>query len=85
MLNLKYGTFVIHIVLFNSIALPSSSLVNIHPSSCKPQIASLIAKEALTNIFNKYADFADVFSPDLTYKLSKHTGINDYAIKLIDG
>ena len=30
-------------------------------------------------------DFTDVFSPDLTSKLSKHSGINDYTIKLVDG
>ena len=43
-----------------------------------------MANNALTTIFTKYSDFADVFSPELASKLSKHTGINDYAIKLVD-
>ena len=47
-----------------------------------PQIADLITKEALTKVTVEYADFA--FSPDLVSKLPKHTGINDYAIKLVD-
>ena len=33
----------------------------------------------------KNSDFADVFSLELAFKLPKHTGINDYAIKLVDG
>ena len=47
-----------------------------------PQIAGLIAEEAPTKITVKYANFA--FSLDLASKLPKHTGINDYAIKLVD-
>ena len=47
-----------------------------------PQIPGLIAKEASTKVPVKYANFA--FSPDLGSKLSEHTGINDYAIKLVD-
>ena len=33
----------------------------------------------------KYLDFADVFSPDLASELLEHTGINNHAIKLVDG
>ena len=46
------------------------------------QIAGLILEKAPTKVTVKYVDF--VFSPDLTSKLSDHTGINDYAIKLVD-
>lgn len=40
--------------------------------------------EAFTKILNKYANFADVFLPKLAIKLSKHMGINDYDIELVD-
>ncbi len=40
--------------------------------------------EALTEVSNKYTNFADVFSPKLTAKFPEHTRINDYAIKLVD-
>ena len=45
----------------------------------------MIAKEAPTKVSDKYANFADVFSPDLAVELPKQTGINDYAIKLVNG
>ena len=32
----------------------------------------------------KYSDFADIFFPDLVSEFFKHTGISDYAIKLVD-
>ncbi len=52
--------------------------------SRKAQIAHLKADEALSEVFDEYANFADVFSPKLTIKLPKHTEINDYAIELVD-
>ena len=55
----------------------------VHPSR-RPQRTSLIAKETPTKVPVKYADFADVFSPDLASELPEHTGINDYAIELVD-
>ena len=54
----------------------------VHPS-LRPQRAGLIAKEAPTKVPVEYANFADVFSPDLS-GLSEHTGINDRAIELVD-
>ena len=53
----------------------------VHPSR-RPQRTSLIAEETPTKVPVKYADFA--FSPDLASELPEHTGINDYAIKLVD-
>ena len=52
--------------------------------SLRPQRAGLINKEAPTKIPIEYADFADVFSPDLASELPEHTGINDYSIELVD-
>ena len=48
----------------------------------KSQIAGLIAKEAPIKVTVEYANF--VFSPNLASKLPEHTGINDYAIELVD-
>ena len=54
---------------------------SVHPSR-RPQRAGLIAEEAPTKVPVEYADFA--FSPDLASKLPEHTGINNYAIELVD-
>ena len=54
-----------------------------HPSS-RAQIAHLKADEAFTKVPNKYANFADVFSPKLAAKLPKHMEINNHAIDLIN-
>ena len=51
-------------------------------SSSEPQIACLITNKAHIKIAAEYSNFA--FSPDLASKLSEHTGINDYASKLVD-
>ena len=45
----------------------------------------MIAEEASTKVPIKYDKFADVFSPKLVFKLFEHTGINDHAIKLVNG
>ena len=42
------------------------------------------ADNDLTKIFSKYADFADVFLLKLAVRLSKLTGIHDYAVELVD-
>ena len=52
--------------------------------SFRPQKASLIAKEASTKVPVKYADFADVFSPDLASKLLEHAGVNDHVIEMVN-
>ena len=82
----KSETFVVHVASLSSNASPSSSLfeLNVHPS-CRPQISSLITKEAPTKVPAKYSDFTDVFSPDLASELPEHTGINDHTIELVDG
>ncbi len=55
----------------------------IHPLR-SVQIAYLKADEAPTKVPNKYANFADVFSPKLAAELPEHIGINDYAIELLN-
>ena len=82
-LNPEYETFVVHIALLSVTSL-SSTLLDVYLFH-RSQIASLIGKEAFTKVSDKYVDFADVFSLDLASKLSKHTKINNHAIKLVDG
>ena len=54
-----------------------------HPLK-KAQIAHLKADKALTKVFSKYVDFADVFLPKLVTEFLEHTRINNHAIKLVD-
>ena len=84
--DLESETFVVHVASLSSNMLPSSSLfeLNVYPFR-RPEVSGLIAKEALIKVFDKYSNFAVVFSPDLASKLPKHTGINDHAIELVDG
>ena len=74
-----------HVVSLSFVASFSSTSLNtdIQPF-CRSQIAGLIAKKAFTKVFNKYVNFADVFSLNLAFKLPEHTEINDHTIKLID-
>lgn len=51
----------------------------------RPQIAFWKTDEASTFIFSKYADFANIFSKNLTAKLLKHNKINNLIIDLIEG
>ena len=85
-LDLKHETYVVHVGSVSSDALPSSSPLelNIHPS-CRRQVSGLIAEKAPTKVPAEYLDFADVFSPNVAYELPEHTGINDHAIKLVNG
>ena len=63
------------------IAAPSIVDLNVHPSRYA-QIALL--KDEEVTILSKYIDYTNVFSPDFVAELPKHTGINDYFIKLMD-
>ena len=77
-LDSEHEAFVVHV------AAPSvDSGDKVYPSK-RVQIAYLKANEAPTKVPSKYADFANVFLPKLAAKLPKHTGINDYAIELVD-
>ena len=48
------------------------------------QISALIAEKAPTKVFAKYLDFVNLFFSDFASKFPKHTGINNYAIKLVE-
>lgn len=48
------------------------------------QIAALQWDKISTKVFTEYIDYVDVFSPNLTMKLAKNTGINEHAIKLVE-
>ena len=54
-----------------------------HPSK-KAQIAHLIANEAITKVYSKYADFIDIFLSKLAVELFKYTKINNRIIELLD-
>ena len=77
-LDPEYETFVIHIA-----ALSLDPGDEVHPSR-KAQIAHLKADGVFTKVLSKYADFVDLFSPELAAKLFKHTRINNHAIELVD-
>ena len=79
-LDLEHKIFIVHIASFSSIPLDA----DVH-FSYKSQMAGLIAKKSFIKILAKYANFADIFFLDLISKLLKHTRINNYAIKLVDG
>ena len=83
MLDSEHETYVVHIKSVSSNVLPSSFPLNVYHSQ-RPPISGLITEEALTKVPAKYSDFADVFSPNLAFKLPKHTGINNHAIELVD-
>ena len=55
-----------------------------YPSQ-SPQISALITKKTFTKLLAEYLDFTDIFSPDLAAELFEYVGINNYAIKLVDG
>ena len=58
--------------------------MSIHPSRA-PLLAALQQDKAPTEIPSEYADYADVFSFDLAMELPENTGINEYAIELVEG
>ena len=77
-LNLEHKAFIVHIAALN---IDIGDKIHL---SKKAQIAHLKANEALFKVFSEYADFADIFSPKLTAKLSEHTRINNHIIELMD-
>ncbi len=77
-LDPEHEAFVVHVA-----ALSVDLVDEIYPSR-RAQIAHLKADEAPIKVSSEYADFADVFLPKLAVELPEYTGINDYAIKLVD-
>lgn len=70
-LNKKTKTFIVYLATL------LATSINI---SRKAQIGALIAKKTSSKISAKDLDYADIFSPDLTIKLLKYTGISNHAI-----
>lgn len=60
----------------------TSSDFNMYPFY-KAQIAYLIQDKASVVIPSKYANFADIFSPNLTAKLLKYTGMKNDLVDLV--
>ena len=81
----EHKTYIVHVGSVNSVASPSFSLfeLNVHPFR-RPQVSGLIVEKVLTKVVNEYVNFADVFFLDLAFELSKHTGIHNHIIKLVD-
>ena len=50
-----------------------------------PSTSCLTQNKAPTEIPPEYADYVEVFSPDLAIKLPENTGINKHAIELVEG
>ena len=82
-LDSEHKTYIVYTKSVNSILSPSFSLFDVH-LSCRSQIVGLIAEKASTKVSAEYSDFADVFSPDLAFKLPEHTEIYNHAIKLVN-
>ena len=76
-LDSERETYVVHVAFLGSTPL------NVYPS-WRPQISGLIAKEVSTKVFDKYANFMNMFFPDLASKFFEHSGINNHAIKLVN-
>ena len=76
----EFETFVVYVAALEA----PLARMTIHPSQ-EAQISALIQNKALTKIPSEYADYADVFSFDLTIKLPENTGINKDAIEMQDG
>ena len=71
-------TFVVHVAALEALE-PA-----VHPSRA-PLLAALQQDKAPTEIPSEYADYADVFSPDLVMELPENTGINEHVIELVEG
>ena len=95
---LKYKTFVVYIISLSFIVSLSfiaslSFVASFSPilldidvySFRRPQITGLIAKEIFIKVLVKYADFANIFFPDLASKLLKYTWTKNNAMKPVNG
>ena len=79
-LNLEHEIFVVYVAFLSSTSL-NTDIYLFH----RPQISSLIAKKAPTNVSTKYIEFTDIFISDLASKLPEHIEINNHAIELVNG
>ncbi len=77
-LNPEHKAFIVHVA---ALSIDLGDKMNL---SRRAQIAYLKADEAPIKVLSEYADFADVFLPNLVVKLPEHMKINDHAIELVD-
>ena len=75
-LNLEHKAFIVYVIILSVDIGDKMHLLK------RAQIVYLKVDKALTKVFNKYIDFADVFLPKLVAKLFKHMRINK--IKFMD-
>lgn len=76
-MNENSETFIVHIAsIMNTILIHLARVA---------QILVLQADNVSTKVSAKYLDYVDVFFLELAIELSKNTGMNKYAIELING
>ena len=78
--NLNYKTFIVYITTFN---ISFNSIIEVY-SLKRAQIVYLKINKIFTKIFNKYANFINIFFLKLAIKFLKYMSINNYIIELID-
>ena len=83
-LDPEYEIYVVPVGSVSSDASPNFSPLNIYLFR-RPQVSGLIVEKASTKISAEYLYFADIFSPKFVFELSKHNGINNHIIELING
>ena len=80
-LDPRHEIIVVYIASFESLSNNKKGNVYL---SCRTKIAALIANESSTSIPIKYSNSTNIFFPKLASELLKNSGINNYAIELID-
>lgn len=76
-LNENAETFVVYIAAF------TTSTMQVYPSH-QAQLELLLADKVFIEVLSEYLDYADIFSFDYVIDLPKITGINVYAIELVE-
>lgn len=79
-LDKNFETFIVHVA---ALEVPKLAMV-IH-SFRASLLAALKQNKVPTKILPEYADYADVFFPDLAIKFPENTGINEHVIELVNG
>lgn len=80
-LNETTKRFVVYITIL--LATPLALIMQVDPF-WQVQVGLLLVDKAPIKVFSKYFNYADVFLFNFAMELLENTGINKYAIKLID-
>ena len=79
-------TFIVHIAALKVLVATNAVDMPIHSDRVNQvQVPTLQQEKTTTKISLGYADYADIFSPDLTIELLENTGINKHTIELKKG